>query len=490
MKTLRVPKLTDRGFTLVELLVVILIIGILAAVAVPVYNHQKQKGAEATVISDLRNIGTFMEEYIVANNGNYPTSIPDDSFEKKSPGNSYTLSTDGSCVRGVNENYPQAAWYYDATVKRVTDKEWCERTSVGGIITPPPPTDPSPIEPGEPAPDPGGGGPVGTVVNAAVYIGTSATFTNQWYLQGEGADLYVEGDFGCNSQVTVEGDVVVNGTSYLTNTCYIDGSLWSTGDVTMNSTPQVENTVNTQGSVKFQSSARIGGHVNAGGTFTSTDGRTKPWLMDNDRIGGNINEGVTVTIPTPPSFPKVDFPEVPRVTPVGWSDWMKDQAANTPGTPNWSPVYKGEGCEVATNETYSLPGDIVIREETILDARSVPGCSTVTFGSGGEVVLYDDLSIYVNNFTAPNGLDIVSGDGEEHTLRIISPSSTGVAQCGSNGHLNLGTNSKFADEVRVLLYTDSTMTVNSGTQFRGQAIAGCINASGAVKVTYAPVNIF
>jgi prepilin-type N-terminal cleavage/methylation domain-containing protein len=51
------------GFTLVELLIVVVVIGILAAIAIPKFQSTKGKAYLASVKSDLKNLSTAEETF-------------------------------------------------------------------------------------------------------------------------------------------------------------------------------------------------------------------------------------------------------------------------------------------------------------------------------------------------------------------------------------------------------------------------------------------
>lgn len=63
-----------KGFMILELIIVVAIIGILAAVAVPNLIGMTDEAKVARIQSDLTTVGTAVELYYVKN-GSYPTSI-------------------------------------------------------------------------------------------------------------------------------------------------------------------------------------------------------------------------------------------------------------------------------------------------------------------------------------------------------------------------------------------------------------------------------
>lgn len=85
----------NLGFTIVELLVVIVVIGILAAISIVSYVGISQKAVDVSLQSDLTNASTLLKMFQVENS-NYPTTIRCDIADsnvnkclKSSSGNSF-----------------------------------------------------------------------------------------------------------------------------------------------------------------------------------------------------------------------------------------------------------------------------------------------------------------------------------------------------------------------------------------------------------------
>jgi type IV pilus assembly protein PilA len=55
----------EKGFTLIELMIVIAIIGILAAIAIPQFAAYRQRSYNSAAQADLRNAATAQEAYFI-----------------------------------------------------------------------------------------------------------------------------------------------------------------------------------------------------------------------------------------------------------------------------------------------------------------------------------------------------------------------------------------------------------------------------------------
>jgi len=70
-----------KGFTLIELIIVVAVIGILAMVAVPAYVGQQKRAARAEAYSNLQNL-RLLEEQFYAENGDYSQTVGDTGADK------------------------------------------------------------------------------------------------------------------------------------------------------------------------------------------------------------------------------------------------------------------------------------------------------------------------------------------------------------------------------------------------------------------------
>jgi prepilin-type N-terminal cleavage/methylation domain-containing protein len=65
----------QTAFTLIELLIVVAIIAILAAIAVPNFLEAQVRSKVSKTVSDMRSLATALETYAVDNNGWYPPNV-------------------------------------------------------------------------------------------------------------------------------------------------------------------------------------------------------------------------------------------------------------------------------------------------------------------------------------------------------------------------------------------------------------------------------
>jgi general secretion pathway protein G len=86
----------DSGFTLLELLVVMTIIGILAAIAVPALRDSPKRAREATLRADLFTFRSVIDQY-KGDKGNYPSDLETlikDGYMRKIPLDPMTKAAD------------------------------------------------------------------------------------------------------------------------------------------------------------------------------------------------------------------------------------------------------------------------------------------------------------------------------------------------------------------------------------------------------------
>ena len=116
---------SESGFTLVELLVVMLILGILAAIAIPSFFNQRDKARDADAKASAKTAQTAIETYATENNGTYTDADTADLVrieETLGP-----LGTDLAVVAGEDT--------YTVTVTSETDNTFSvERTDTGAFL--------------------------------------------------------------------------------------------------------------------------------------------------------------------------------------------------------------------------------------------------------------------------------------------------------------------------------------------------------------------
>lgn len=121
-----------RAFTLVEILIVVIILGILAAIVVPAFTRATNEARAETTYSELQKIRRHIEVFRARNSSLYPNIQEDDGTWGEIVGEEYLMSPPtNSWVGGANSKRIHFAgtadvafqsdygWIFDATTGNV-----------------------------------------------------------------------------------------------------------------------------------------------------------------------------------------------------------------------------------------------------------------------------------------------------------------------------------------------------------------------------------
>jgi type IV pilus assembly protein PilA len=97
-----------RAFTLIELLIVIVIIGILAAIAIPKFANSKSKSYYAAMKNDLRNLVTA-EAAFFSDSGKYTSNLGSLKFQASNGVNPPVISAPGGHAWSATVTHSQMA---------------------------------------------------------------------------------------------------------------------------------------------------------------------------------------------------------------------------------------------------------------------------------------------------------------------------------------------------------------------------------------------
>ena len=370
----------QRGFTIVELLIVIVVIAILAAITIVAYNGIQNRAVAATLQSDLNNAAKMLKLYQV-DNGAYPTSIDSTTYCPTPADDRYCLkASEGNSL--VNYSANNAASPQTFTLNAVSSKnnaqyyisesgvaqESSDTVTIAAIT---------------------GSTTTGSVLTAGALTPSGATVTRQWQRSTSANGTYtniagatgttytlVSGDMGYYIKVAITGTGTYSGTSTSPASALVTTPVTAiaaiTGSTTQGSTLTAGARTPSAATVSYQwrrNGTAISGATNPTYVTVSADVGTtiSVTATGTGNYSGSATSASTAMITTP-------LTAIAPISGTATQGSTLTAGARTPAAATVTYQWKKDGVNIAgaTGSTYTLT------------AAEVGGTITVTAtGTGG-----------------------------------------------------------------------------------------------------------
>lgn len=411
----------NKGFTIVELLIVVVVIAILAAITIVSYNGISLRASDSLLRSDIESATKqLLTGYTTS--GAYPSTA---ASIKKSDTTSfqYTANTSGFCITATSSRSGVSSYFVSSTITSIRSGA-CPRhfsalaPSNGGVTS----TVTSTIPNG-----------LGTYVSISD-TETGFVFGNSYY------------------DVTV-GKVAFDGSGYARlagySQGYVDGQGGGVGDPTRFGSGGIPLGADATGMVYVADTANNTVRmVTQSGYVSTIAGTSTAGDLDGTGSAARFTNPSAITIDASGTLYVADATKLRKVTPAGVVTTITTVAA---------PVY---GMAVDSS------GTIYLTEQNLIRKVTSSGASTVF--AGATTAGFVDASGTTARFSNPRGLavdgkgNVYVADTDNKRIRTITPAGvvTTLAGSGANSSVDgTGTSASFTNPTALTLTSNNVLYV-------------------------------